>query len=134
MIGLGWQDGVPVMLSAGSYEFADSTHHGRSRGFSIVNKVSDKTEFVPHGNLNRLRIKDGGHLGVAWVDARPPVLLHSGSVSLFSCHDFRFVTTSEDMLSLKEFTLGPFRIVSVADHEIGVKVCNRQPQVLKPGR
>ncbi|KAH7427923.1 hypothetical protein KP509_10G067100 [Ceratopteris richardii] len=47
---------------------------------------------------------------------------------------FSYIITDEKTLSEKEFVLGPFRIVTVDKSEIGIKFCNRQPQVLYPGR
>jgi hypothetical protein len=182
MIGLGWDAGgtIPVMLTAGTYEFpdvpasagssaesADQNHHqnhhhqhrnhdrgaidiGRGlgemptmpapAGFYLEKTVrEDEATVIAHGNLRRVRIPDGGgHVGVAWPGAgRPPVLLPPGSVSLVSCSGpgpFRVITATDEMLALKEFTLGPFRVVTVAPHEIGVKFVGRQPHVLKPGR
>lgn len=124
MVGLAWLDSKPLILSPGDYSYP-------SQSFSIEQFLSDTSSLIKHGNLHRVRI-EAGHLGVAWLDGRA-VLLEPG-VSVHSCSNFSYITTNDQNLKQKEFVLGPFRVVTVHDSEVGIKFCNRRPQVLYTGR
>lgn len=126
MLGLAWFGTVPRLLSSG-------THKVPLEGFMLEQVVNERSSYVKHGMLHRVRIREG-HLGVAWVDGRA-VLLEEG-VSLHMCpsNRFSYITTDDNMISEKEFVLGPFRVVTVHDSEVGIKFCNRQPQILYTGR
>lgn len=124
MIGLAWLNSEPLLLPHGCYSYP-------SHSFSLEHLLPDKNTFIKHGSLHRLRILED-HLGVAWVDGRA-VFLEPG-VSIHSCSNFSYITTDDKKLANKEFVLGPFRVVTVHDCEVGIKFCNRKPQVLYSGR
>ncbi|KAH7444712.1 hypothetical protein KP509_02G089300 [Ceratopteris richardii] len=126
MVGLAWIDSKPHVLSPGSYTFPTNR-------FSLEQVVSEKSTYLRHETLHRVHIPEG-HLGVAWVDGKA-TLLEAG-VSVHTCPPDRFsyIITDEKMLLEKEFVLGPFRVVTVDESEVGIKFCNRKPQILCPGR
>ncbi|KAI5068672.1 hypothetical protein GOP47_0017017 [Adiantum capillus-veneris] len=126
MVGLAWVGAEPRFLMPGAHAFP-------SDKFVLEQVVSDRTSYVKHGILHRVHIAEG-HLGVAWVDGKA-VLLEAGvSVHMCPSNKFSYITTDEKMLAEKEFVLGPFRVVTVDESEVGIKFCNRQPQILHSGR
>ncbi|MCO5577517.1 hypothetical protein L7F22_031348 [Adiantum nelumboides] len=126
MVGLAWVGAEPRLLMPGAHTLP-------SDKFILEQVVSDRTSYVKHGILHRVHIAEG-HLGVAWVDGKA-VLLEAG-VSVYKCpsENFSYITSDEKMLAEKEFVLGPFRVVTVDESEVGIKFCNRQPQILHAGR
>lgn len=126
MVGLAWVGAEPRILMPGSHTYP-------SDKFILEQVVSERTSYVKHGILHRVHLAEG-HLGVAWVDGKA-VLLEAGvSVHMCPSNRFSYVTTDDKMLAEKEFVLGPFRVVTVDESEVGIKFCNRQPQILYSGR
>lgn len=126
MVGLAWLGAEPRLLPSGTYRLP-------SVGFMLEQVVSEHSSYVRHGMLHRVRIREG-HLGVAWVDGKAMLLEAGVSVHVCPSNKFSYITTDDKMISEKEFVLGPFRVVTVHDSEVGIKFRNRQPQILYSGR
>lgn len=72
------------------------------------------------------------HVGIAWVNGKPEIL--EPGVHQRSCTTFSYSPRNDQSLMDKELVLGPFRIVTVNEDEVGIKFRNRRPSVLYRGR
>ncbi|XP_024516105.1 uncharacterized protein LOC112340993 [Selaginella moellendorffii] len=125
MIGLAWLDTEPLLLTSKSYTFPATS------SFSLQELALESTRVLHHGYLHRVSILEG-KLGVAWIDGQAKVL--EPGVHVLSCSSFAYTTADDRDSSHKEVALGPYRVVTVREDEVGIKYCNRKPHLLYAGR